>query len=38
MLGVLEVWYAKEDGTVEMVFGGGRVLIPSRHHGRFNAE
>jgi hypothetical protein len=38
MLGVLEVSYEKDGGTVEMVLGGGRVLIPSRHHGRFNEE
>jgi hypothetical protein len=38
MLGVLEVWYGKDGGAVEMVLGGGRVLIPSRHRGRFNEE
>jgi hypothetical protein len=36
MLGALEIWYGKEDGAVEMVLGGGRVLIPSKHRRRFN--
>jgi hypothetical protein len=42
MLGVLEVWYEKDGGVVEMVvemvLGGGRALIPSRQYGRFNDE
>jgi hypothetical protein len=38
VLGVLGAWYGNEDGAVEMVLGGGRVLIPSKNRGRVMAE